>query len=90
MLLYLQRVISLIYTKKTKVVSTKDELIFDLIFSEKSEFKIDLGDYVDDIYQYEDFVYEIRDVLRRAKVTIAKSSIKIDSSTARWEMKIKK
>ncbi len=68
----------------------KQGLIYDLIFSEKSDFVIDLGEFVEDIYCYDDFVEEIRSVLRKSKVTIAKSSIKVDSKTARWELKIKK
>ncbi len=68
----------------------REELIYDLIFSERSDFVIDLGMFVEDIYLYEDFVDDIRSVLRRSKVTIAKSSIKVDSKTARWELKIKK
>jgi hypothetical protein len=68
----------------------REELIYDLIFSEKSDFVIDLGAFVEDIYLYEDFVDDIRSILRRSKVTIAKSSIKVDSKTARWELKIKK
>lgn len=68
----------------------RESLIYDLIFSEQCDFVIDLGDFVDDIYLYEDFVDDIRSVLRRSKVTIAKSSIKVDSKTARWELKIKK
>ena len=37
----------------------KDSLIYDLIFSEKTEFKINVADYVQDIYKYEDFINEI-------------------------------
>ena len=41
------------------IVQNKEELIYDLIFSEKIDYKINLADYVDDIYQYEYFVDEI-------------------------------
>lgn len=68
----------------------KEELIYRLIFGEDTELVIDLGEYVEDIYQYDDFVEEIRGVLRKAKVTVAKSSIKLDSKTAVWELKLKK
>lgn len=68
----------------------KERLIYSLIFGEDLDLVIDLGEYVEDIYQYDDFVDEIRGVLRKAKVTVAKSSIKLDSKTAMWELKIKK
>jgi hypothetical protein len=41
-------------------VKDKEELIYDLIFSEKLEYKIDIADYVDDIYQYDDFVEDMK------------------------------
>lgn len=78
-----------IYTK-TISVGKKEELIYRLIFGEETEMAVDLGDFVEDIYQYDDFVEEIRGVLRKAKVTVAKSTIKLDSKTAVWELKIKK
>jgi hypothetical protein len=68
----------------------KERLIFNLIFGSKTEFLIDLGDYVADIYFYDHFVDEVRDILRRAKVMVVKSSIKVDSKTAVWELKLKK
>lgn len=68
----------------------KEELIYRLIFGNDADYIIDLGEYVDDIYQYDEFVDEIRSVLRKAKVTVAKSSIKLDSKTAVWELKVKK
>ena len=62
----------------------------DLIFSTDSLFIIDLSDYVEDIYLYDDFVDEIKIILKKSKVTVAKSTIKIDSKTAIWELKVKK
>ena len=37
-------------------MNKKDELIYDLIFSDKINYLIDLSEYVDDIYSYDDFV----------------------------------
>ena len=68
----------------------KQELIYRLVFEYQSSFLIDLGEFVDDIYRYDEFVDEIRDVLRKSKVMIVKSSIKVDSKTAIWELKLKK
>jgi hypothetical protein len=71
-------------------VKSKNDLIYDLIFSIDSLFIIDLSDYVEDIYLYDDFVDEIKIILKKSKVTVAKSTIKIDSKTAIWELKVKK
>lgn len=71
-------------------VKTKDQLIYDLIFSDETIYKIDLSEYVDDIYNYDDFVESIKFVMKKSKVTIVKSSIKVDSKTAMWELKVKK
>lgn len=71
-------------------MKSKNDLIYDLIFSTESLFIIDLSDYVEDIYLYDDFVDEIKIILKKSKVTVAKSTIKIDSKTAIWELKVKK
>lgn len=71
-------------------MSAKDELIYDLIFSDETIYKIDISEYVDDIYNYDDFVESIKFVMKKSKVTIVKSSIKVDSKTAMWELKVKK
>lgn len=71
-------------------MNEKEKLIFELIFGDESNFIIDIGLFVDDIYQYDDFVTEIRNILRRSKVMVVKSGIKVDSKTATWELKVKK
>lgn len=71
-------------------MKTKDELIYDLIFSENTVYSIDISEYVEDIYSYEDFVSEIKRVLKKSKVSILKSSVLVDSKTATWELKVKK
>jgi hypothetical protein len=71
-------------------VKNKDDLIYDLIFSSENHFNINLGDYVDDIYQYDEFVESIKYILKKSGVTIVKSTIKVDSKTAYWELKVKK
>lgn len=69
---------------------TKEDLIYDLIFSDETIYKINLSDYVDDIYNYEDFVESIKLIMKKSKVTVIKSTIKVDSKTAIWELKVKK
>ena len=71
-------------------MKTKDELIYDLIFSETTSYRIDIAEYLDDIYGYEEFVLEIKKVLKKSKVNIVKSSVLVDSKTAIWELKVKK
>lgn len=68
----------------------KEELIYGLIFGEETSYVIDLGEFVEDIYDYDSLVDEIKSILRKSKVTIVKSSIKVDSKTALWELKVKK
>jgi hypothetical protein len=71
-------------------VHEKEDLIYQLIFSEESQYKIDIANYVSDIYQYEDFVEEIKLILKKSKVKIIKSTIYVDSKTATWDLKVKK
>ena len=71
-------------------MKTKDELIYDLIFSDVTSYRIDIAEYLDDIYGYEEFVAEIKRILKKSKVNIVKSSVLVDSKTAIWELKVKK
>lgn len=71
-------------------MKAKDDLIYDLIFSENTVYRIDISEYVEDIYSYEDFVSDIKRVLKKSKVAIVKSSVLVDSKTATWELKVKK
>lgn len=68
----------------------RDDLIYDLIFSDKLQYKIDVSEYVSDIYKYEEFVADIKKVLKKSKVSIIKSSVLLDSKTAIWDLKVKK
>ena len=68
----------------------RDDLIYDLIFSDKLQYKIDESEYVSDIYKYEEFVTDIKKVLKKSKVSIIKSSVLLDSKTATWDLKVKK
>lgn len=67
-----------------------DDLIYELIFSEGTQFNIDISEYIVDMYKYEDFVIDIKKVLKKSKVSIVKSSVVVDSKTAMWELKVKK
>ncbi len=68
----------------------KDDLIYDLIFSESIDFTIDIGDYITDIYKYDEFVDEIKEILRKSKVSIITNSIDVNSKTVTWKLKVRK
>ncbi len=68
----------------------EDDLIYDLIFSEKESFKIDISEYISDIYQYEDFIDKIKKILKKSKVKIIVSETLMSSKTVIWELKVKK
>lgn len=72
------------------MVKTKDDLIYDLIFSDSIIYIIDISEYISDIYKYDEFVTEIKKVLRKSKVYIVKSTVMLNSKTATWELKVKK
>ena len=71
-------------------VKSEDELIYDLIFSDKVDYSIDISDYQSDIYKHNDFIDRIRHILKKSKVKILKSSVLLDSKTVKWELKVKK
>lgn len=71
-------------------VKEKDELIYNLIFSTQSEFVIDIGEYINDIYKFEEFVDEIKNILKRSKVSIVKHTIDSTVTTVIWKLKVKK
>ena len=68
----------------------EDDLIYDLIFSEKESFKIDISEYISDIYQYEDFIDKMKKILKKSKVKIIISDTLMSSKTVIWELKVKK
>lgn len=71
-------------------MKNEDDLIYSLIFSEKELFKIDISDYISDIYSYEDFIEKIKKILKKSKVKIISSNTLMSSKTVIWELKVKK
>lgn len=67
-----------------------DDLIYDLIFSEETKYRLDIGDYIVDIYKYDRFIDNIKDILKKSKVSIIKSKVDVDSNSVIWEIKVKK
>jgi hypothetical protein len=68
----------------------KEKLLYDLIFSKKEDFIIDISEYIDNIYDHKEFVDEIKNILKKSKVIIIESDIILDLKTATWKIKIKK
>jgi hypothetical protein len=68
----------------------KDDLLYDLIFSEKEEFEIDISNYIENIYEHKEFIDDIRAILKKSKVSIIKSNVILNSKTATWKIKVKK
>ena len=71
-------------------MKSEDDLIYDLIFSEKESFKIDISEYILDIYQYDDFINKIKKILKKSKVKIIVSDPLRSSKTVIWNLKVKK
>lgn len=72
------------------VLKDRDDLIYELIFSDQKEFVIDIGDYITDLYKFDEFISEIKQVLKRSKVSIVKNSVDVDSKSVIWKLKVKK
>lgn len=72
------------------VLKDRDDLIYDLIFSSKNEFIIDIGEYIPDLYKFDEFVSEIKEILKKSKVSIVKNSVDVDSKSVIWKLKVKK
>lgn len=68
----------------------KDELIYDLIFSETTEYEIHVEEYIVDIYKYDRFVDEVKDILRKSKVGIVKEKITVEASAVVWRISVSK
>lgn len=68
----------------------ENDLIYDLIFSEEENFKIDISDYISDIYKYIEFIDKIKKILKRSRVKIIISDTIMSSKTVIWQLKVKK
>jgi hypothetical protein len=71
-------------------MKNREDLIYDLIFSEKLDFYINISDYIENIYKYETFIKEIKDILKKSKVSIIKEGVELNPTTAMWILKVKK
>jgi hypothetical protein len=69
---------------------SKDDLIYELIFGEKDEFLIDIGNYMENIYEYDEFIDDIKKILKMSRVKIVSNSVDVNSRSVTWKLKLKK
>lgn len=69
---------------------SKEDLIYDLIFSETVEYKINISDYIEDIYKYEGFISEIKSILKKSGVKILNEGVDLGAKNTIWNLKVKK
>lgn len=68
---------------------SKDDLIYDLIFSQKTYYEINILQYVEHEIYMVDFVDDIREILKKSKVDIVASTIERDKK-AIWKLTVRK
>lgn len=71
-------------------MKNKEDLIYDLIFSEDTDYKINITDYISDLYKYDKFIDETKTILKKSKVNINTERIIVDSNSVTWEIKVTK
>jgi len=71
-------------------MKSKEDLIYDLIFSDTIEYKIDISEYIEDVYKYDRFIEEIKSILKKSKVNITRESLELDKNGPIWTIKVKK
>jgi hypothetical protein len=71
-------------------MKNRDDLIYDLIFSDQNDFDINVSEYIDNIYKYESFIKEIKEILKKSKVSIIKEGVDLSPTNVIWFLKVKK
>jgi hypothetical protein len=72
-------------------MTKKDALLFDLIFSEKSNFVINISEYLEqDIYKYDRFIDEVKNILEKSAVTLISENLDLNKKGPIWTIKVKK
>jgi hypothetical protein len=71
-------------------LKNRDELIYDLIFSDTLEYEIHIEEYINDIYKYDRFIDETKEILRKSKVDILKEKISVETTSVVWKIKVSK
>ncbi len=71
-------------------LKNRDELIYDLIFSDTLEYEIHIEEYISDIYKYDRFIDDTKDILKKSKVGILKEKITVETDSVIWKIKVSK
>lgn len=71
-------------------MTEKEKLLLDLIFSDKSDFTINISNYIEELYKYDRFIDEVKSILKKSKVKIIKESFELDKNGPIWSIKVKK
>ena len=67
----------------------KEDLIYELIFSDVVEFTIEISQYVDESYKYDRYMCEIKKILKKSSIVVEKQKLDIVSvSEINWYLKI--
>ena len=77
-----------IYLEKNNL--KKEDLIYQLIFSEEESFEIKVSEYTQDIYKYDRFINEIKDILKKSKVVISKEEVDLEEDCVLWSLSVKR
>jgi len=68
----------------------RDELIYDLIFSETTEYEIHVDEYIVDIYKYDRFIDGVKEIMKKSKVDIIREKINVEASSVIWRISVSK
>lgn len=68
----------------------QEDLIYELIFSNKEFYEVIVSNYTEDIYQYDKFIKKIKAILKKSNVVILKESIEVSMTQVKWNLKVKK
>ena len=68
----------------------RDELIYDLIFSETTEYEIHVEEYIVDIYKYDRFIDGVKEIMKKSKVDIIREKINVEASSVIWRISVSK
>jgi hypothetical protein len=79
-----------IYVKPIEELRDKDELIYDLIFSDTTEYEIHVEEYIVDIYKYDRFIDGVKEILRKSKVDIVREKITVEANAVIWRITVSK
>jgi len=71
-------------------VNDKDRIIYDLLFSEKTEFSFEISSLFEFIEDYRDVIESIVKSANKGRVSIVKDIIEVKGDDIFWNIKIKR